>query len=150
MFVNGNISDLSANSSGSSGVYVRSRSVGSIGSLSSVSSEDGVSCQSDKSTHSVDSEVLEIQSRLLFPQDIDGFCLAHPLRHVIYTGEVLHQGQSALMTLFSDMILLARRDQNGYLTVIKEPSLLCDTSLLQFNNLECGELFYPLYTEAPI
>ncbi|KAK2167897.1 hypothetical protein LSH36_22g00005 [Paralvinella palmiformis] len=79
---------------------------------------------------SVDTEVLDIQRRLVFCEHVQAFQLATATRHMIYSGELMHVDgllcTKLFVVLMSDLLLLTRVEQDNSLLVVDYPILLHD------------------------
>ncbi|CAH1786293.1 unnamed protein product [Owenia fusiformis] len=95
------------------------------------------STQSIQSTSSLDSDVLDIQSKLIFSSSVPAFTLSTPGRHLIYSGDLLYTENRKWIKLnvllFSDLILLTKMQQDGRYAVIDEPLNLHEVREMDFD-----------------
>ncbi|VDH97352.1 regulator of G-protein signalling 3 [Mytilus galloprovincialis] len=116
---------LSSLTSSSASEGHKSRS-SSSDSVSSHPSKVPVSC----SMRSMDSEVMRIQDKLVFPPNVPVFQLCKEERHLIYAGELFkcegNQWKKVHVMLFSDLLVETEHDRDGHLKVIHEPLNLKD------------------------
>ncbi|XP_052222379.1 uncharacterized protein LOC127838592 isoform X1 [Dreissena polymorpha] len=123
------VSSLASRSSKHSSQHTCSmKSRSSTASVSSGSSRgQGHSIQTCRS---VDTEVMKIQDRLVFPSNVPVFQLCQDDRHVLYSGEMFQwegrQWRKILLFLFTDMLLQTVPESDGFLRVIGEPTMLRD------------------------
>lgn len=119
------VHSLSSMTSSSSSEGHKSRSSSSDGS-SSNPSKMPVSC----SLRSMDSEVMKIQDKLVFPPNVPVFQLCKEERHLIYAGDLFkcegNQWLKLHVMLFSDLLVETEQDRDGHLKVIHEPLNLRD------------------------
>ncbi|XP_070175591.1 uncharacterized protein [Littorina saxatilis] len=92
----------------------------------------------------VDREVMKMQDRLVFSENVPVFQLCQEDRHIIYQAEVFYMHNKnwskIQMVLFSDILLLCRPDKDGSLHVLCEPVLLHDICQLEYNKRQSTEL----------
>lgn len=104
-------------------------------SFTSKSSSAGSRSSGGSSGASVDSQVLDIQERLVFPKNQSVFHLATPSRHFIYSGDLLRveacMWSTVHVILFSDLLLVTRKEGDS-LVVVEEPLLLPDIITSEF------------------
>ncbi|KAK2140872.1 hypothetical protein LSH36_1222g00016 [Paralvinella palmiformis] len=102
----------------------------SLTSTSSGSSASSGFSSGSSTGSSIDSEVLNIQTRLVFSEHVQAFQLATATRHMIYSGELIHVDDEVCTKLFvvlmSDLLLLTRVEQDNSLLVVDYPILLHD------------------------
>ncbi|KAL3872434.1 hypothetical protein ACJMK2_040361 [Sinanodonta woodiana] len=115
----------------------RGSSTGSMKSQSSSESGSGSSSSALKCTtgslqniRTVDTEVMKIQDRLVFPPHLPIIKLCQEGRHVIFSGDMfMWEGQQWIklqVFLFTDIVLFARKEPDGFLHVLEPPTHLRD------------------------
>ncbi|KAL3872127.1 hypothetical protein ACJMK2_040079 [Sinanodonta woodiana] len=115
----------------------RGSSTGSMKSQSSSESSSGSSSSALKCTtgslqniRTVDTEVMKIQDRLVFPPHLPIIKLCQEGRHVIFSGDMfMWEGQQWIklqVFLFTDIVLLTRKEPDGFLHVLEPPTHLRD------------------------
>ncbi len=108
--------------------------------------DSGISCGSTvsgkmcpgslSSLVSVDSEVAELEGKLVFPNNIKSFTLVTANRHIIFSGDALIVNNwkwvNVQLVLLSDMLLLTQPDGSTRVTVLQEPILLSNITDMVF------------------
>ncbi|ELU00522.1 hypothetical protein CAPTEDRAFT_227441 [Capitella teleta] len=84
--------------------------------------------QSMISIASVDSEVMDIQTRLVLPDHMPPLLIATATRHMIYSGDLFYFDgllwKKLFVVLLNDLMLLTQADYEGLLTLWTDPILL--------------------------
>ena len=107
----------------------------SMTTTSSVTSSVSASLRSfSRSQSLIDPQLVAMQSKLSFANDVEPFPLLMTGRHLVYAGEldfVVNETRTILIPLWavlcSDMLLLTTKDDHGKLTVVDDPLYLSDT-----------------------
>ena len=88
--------------------------------------------QFSRSQSLIDPQLVAMQSKLSFANDVEPFPLLMTGRHLVYAGEldfVINEQQTIPLwvILCSDMLLLTTKDEQGNLVVVDDPLYLTDT-----------------------
>ncbi|XP_013382270.1 uncharacterized protein LOC106153048 [Lingula anatina] len=95
------------------------------------------SSNSSRSNLITNQQVLDIQNRLCFAQNVPVFQLYDPKRHLIHTGQLLKvEGRKWIQLyalLFSDLLLLTVPEPEGSLIVVEQPILFKAVTDIDYN-----------------
>nr|KAG5693409.1 hypothetical protein BaRGS_009882 [Batillaria attramentaria] len=106
-----------------------------------------------QSIHTVDREVMKLQDRLVFSENVPVFQLCQEDRHIIYQGEVFHwygrQWAKTTLVLLSDLLLVLQADMDGSLHVLTNPLLLHDICGLEMDRKHGTEFVLHMCPTSP-
>ncbi|KAK3088405.1 hypothetical protein FSP39_018747 [Pinctada imbricata] len=105
-----------------------------------------------QTVRSVDSEVMRIQDRLVFPPQVRVFQLCQEERHLIYSGDMFKWEGSVWkklhVMLFSDLLLQTEKDKDNFYHVVHQPLYLQDISSIDGQRKHTTELVLHCLTHS--